>query len=457
MRVLICGGGDIALLLARRMSREGNDVVVVEADAKRCEYLEEALDATIVRGSAASSRTLLRAGLTETDMLIAVTDSDDVNFLACLIAQNERSAKIRIARMRTPEVTYWRHMAENLGLEIDLIIHPESEVAERILRVLALPGVSDIFDFANGSIRLFGLTVQPGSWMAGKTLSQLREAGPPPNTIIAMIFRNQQVIIPRGQDTLEPEDHVYVCCNRAEEDEAMRFMGLSGHMKLDTVFILGGRQISIQIAQELERRNVNVKLFEQDLERCNMLAGLLDRTLIINADGTEESILLEENVRGSSAFLSLTADDEDNLIASLLARKLGSQKVVTLLNRLNYLSMAQRLGISTSISPRTVAVDQILQFVRKGRVLSVTTFREEEAEAIELLATKNSPYAGKRLMDLKFPDGSIVGAIAKPTGEVLVPRGASTIEAGDRVIFFARESAVPKLEQAFFEDRSRGA
>ncbi|MCZ2155900.1 MAG: NAD-binding protein, partial [Bryobacterales bacterium] len=312
MRVLICGGGDIALLLARRMSREGNDVVVVEADAKRCEYLEEALDATIVRGSAASSRTLLRAGLTHTDMLIAVTDSDDVNFLACLIAQNERSAKIRIARMRTPEVSYWRHMAENLGLEIDLIIHPESEVADRILRVLTLPGVSDIFDFANGSIRLFGLTVHPESWMAGKTLSELREAGPPPNTIIAMIFRNQQVIIPRGKDRLEPEDHVYVCCNRTEEDEAMRFMGLPGHTKLDTVFMLGGRQISIQIAQELERRSVNVKLFEQDIERCNMLTELLDQTLIVNADGTDEAILLEENVRNASAFLSLTADDEDN-------------------------------------------------------------------------------------------------------------------------------------------------
>jgi trk system potassium uptake protein TrkA len=456
MRVLICGGGDVALLLAKRMSREGNDVVIVEADAKRCEYLEEALDATIVRGSAASSRTLHRAGLTQADMLIAVTNSDDVNFLACLIAQNERAAKIRIARMRTPEVAYWRHMAENLGLEIDLIIHPESEVAERILRVLPTPGVSDIFDFANGSVRLFGLTIQPDSWVAGKSLRQLDEAGPPRNSIIAMIFRNQQVIIPRGSDTLEVGDHVYVCCNRDEVDEAMRFMGLPGRTDLESVFILGGRQISIQIAQELERRGVQVKLFEQNLERCNRLTEMLDKTLIVNADGTEESILLDENIKGVSAFLSLTSDDEDNLIASLLARKLGANKVVTLLNRLNYLSMAQRLGINTSISPRTVAVDQILQFVRKGRVLSVTTFREEEAEALELLAMEDSRYVGKRLMDLKFPDGTIVGAIAKPTGEVIVPRGQSTIEAGDRVIFFALETAVPKLEQAFFKDRSGG-
>lgn len=454
MRVLICGGGDVALLLARRMSREGNDVVIVEQDAKRCDYLDEALDATVVRGNASSVRTLQKAGLAQADMLIAVTNSDYINFLACLMAQNERAASVRIARMRTPEVAYWRHMAENLGLEIDLIIHPESEVAERVMRVLPTPGVSDIFDFANGRVSLFGMMIQPDSWVAGKTLKDLDASGPPRNSIIAMIFRNQQVIIPRGSDTLEVGDHVYVCCNQDEADDAMRFMGLPGRTTLESVFILGGRQISILLAQELERRGVQVKLFEQDIERCHRLTELLDTTLIVNADGTEEAVLLEENIKGVSAFLSLTSDDEDNLIASLLARKLGAQKVVTLLNRLNYLTMAQRLGINTSISPRTVAVDQILQFVRKGRVLSVTTFREEEAEALELLAMEDSRYVGKRLMDLKFPEGTIVGAIAKPGGEVIVPRGTSMIEAGDRVIFFALETSVPKLEAAFFRDRA---
>lgn len=454
MRVLVCGGGDVALLLARRMSREGNDVSIVERDAKRCEYLDEVLDATVVCGNASSIRTLQRAGLKQADMLIAVTNSDYINFLACLMAQNERAATVRIARMRTPEVAYWRHMAENLGLEIDLIIHPESEVAERILRVLPTPGVSDIFDFANGLVSLFGMMIPPDSWVIGKTLKELDAAGPPRNSIIAMIFRNQQVIIPRGNDTLEAGDHVYVCCNHSEMDEAMLFMGLPGRNEMETVFILGGRQISILIAQELERRGVQVKLFEQDLERCHKLNELLDSTLVVNADGTEESILLEENIKGVSAFLSLTSHDEDNLIASLLARKLGAQKVVTLLNRLNYLTMAQRLGINTSISPRTVAVDQILQFVRKGRVLSVTTFREEEAEALELLAMEDSRYVGKRLMDLKFPEGTIAGAIARPNGEVIVPRGNAVIEAGDRVIFFALETSVPKLEAAFFRDRS---
>jgi trk system potassium uptake protein len=454
MRVLICGGGDVALLLGRRMSREGNDVVIVEQDAKRCEYLEEALDATIVCGNASSIRVLQRAGLKQADMLIAVTNSDHANFLACLIAQNERAASVRVARMRTPEVEYWRHMAENLGLEIDLIIHPESEVAERVMRVLPTPGVSEMFDFANGLVTLFGMMIQPDNWVVGKTLKELDQSGPPRNSIIAMIFRNQQVIIPRGHDTIEAGDHVYVCCNKTEADEAMQFMGLPGRTTLESVFILGGRQISILLAQELERRGVQVKMFEQNIERCHKLTELLDSTLVIHADGTEESVLLDENIKGVSAFLSLTSDDEDNLIASLLARKLGAQKVVTLLNRLNYLTMAQRLGINTSISPRTVAVDQILQFVRKGRVLSVTTFREEEAEALELLAMEDSKYVGKRLMDLKFPEGTIVGAIAKPSGEVIVPRGTAMIEAGDRVLFFALETSVPNLEAAFFRDRS---
>jgi trk system potassium uptake protein TrkA len=432
MRVLICGGGDVALLLARRMSREGNDV----------------------RGNASSIRTLQQAGLKEADMLIAVTNSDHVNFLTCLIAQNERAASLRIARMRTAEVSYWRNLAANLGIEIDLIIHPESEVAARVLHVLHTPGVSDVFYFANGLVSLFGMNIQQDSWVAGKTMKELDAAGPPRNSIVAMIFRNQQVIIPRGDDTLEPGDHVYICCNREEVEAVMQFMGLPAPTRLKNVFILGGRQISILIAQELEKRGVQVKLFEQDLARCHRLTELLDSTIIVNADGTEESILLEENIQDVSAFLSLTADDEDNLIASLLARKLGAQKVVTLLNRLNYLSMAQRLGINTSISPRTVAVDQILQFVRKGRVLSVTTFREEEAEALELLAMEDSKYVGKRLMDLKFPDGTLVGAIARPNGDVRVPRGSDTIEPGDRVIFFALETAVADLEKGFLRDRS---
>ncbi|MCP5118076.1 MAG: Trk system potassium transporter TrkA, partial [bacterium] len=189
--------------------------------------------------------------------------------------------------------------------------------------------------------------------------------------------------------------------------------------------------------------------------RCRKIAELLTDTIVVNGDGMDDSTLIEENIRGVNAYLALTNDDEDNLIASLLARRLGASKVVALINRLNYLPLGQRLGINASVSPRLATVDRILQFVRKGQVVSVTTLGDEAAEAIELVASPASRYVGKKLMDVRLPRGAIVGAVARTDGEVIIPRGQSTIEAGDRVIFFALESIVPQLEKAFLAETRR--
>jgi trk system potassium uptake protein TrkA len=186
-----------------------------------------------------------------------------------------------------------------------------------------------------------------------------------------------------------------------------------------------------------------------------LIAGLVKKTVVIRGDGTDQATLEEENIDGVDAFLALTHHDEDNIIASLLARRLGAGKVVALINRLSYLSMVQRLGINTSVSLRLSTVDAVLKFVRKGGVLSVTTFREEEAEAIELIAAEGSPYVGKQLRDIALPRGAIVGAIARTSGEVVVPRGDVSIEPGDRVIFFTLESVVPELESAFLENKKK--
>ena len=396
MRILIAGGGDVAALIASRLIREGNEVVLVEQDISRCEHLEDTLDAKIIQGNAASVLTLRRAGLAETEMLIAATDSDGVNILACLIAQVESKASIKVARMRTHEVEHWRRLTKRAGLEIDLIIHPESDVSDRIMRVVNYPGVSDILEFARGEARLFGMNVELDSWLAGKTLGELEKAGPPRNSLIAMIFRGQQVIIPHGAETLQPGDHIYGMATRDNLEEVLEFMGIETHNELERVFVVGGKQIGIQVAQILEDHGVQVKLFENDHDRCKKISTILDKAIVIHGDGTDQATLLEENVEGVDAFLALTNHDEDNIIASLLARRLGVKKVVALINRMSYLPMVQRLGINTTVSPRLEAVDRILQFVRKGRVLSVTTFGEEEAEAIELLASKGSRYVGGR-------------------------------------------------------------
>ena len=458
MRILIAGGGQSAALIAGRLVREGSEVTIVDRDAERCTQLEEMLDAKVVRGSAASVRTLQRAGVAKAEMVIAVTDSDEVNLLACLIAQAEADPKIKqvkVARVRTHEVEAWREVAEKTGVGIDLMIHPETDVIDRIMRVVRVPGVSDIIDFAEGRVKLFGMNVERDSWFAGKTVEELDASGPPRDSLIAMIFRGNQVIIPHGAQPLLPGDHIFICATEGNLDEVLAFMGIEQRQKLERVFIVGGKQVGIGIAMELEKQGVKVKLIEREQSRCERIAELVSKTVVIHGDGTDQATLEEENIEGVDAFLALTNHDEDNIIASLLARRLGTKKVVALINRLNYLPMVQRLGINTSVSMRLATVDRVLQFVRKGAVLSVTTFREEEAEAIEILAEEGSRYVGKQLRDMKFPRGAIVGAIAKPSGEVVIPRGDKTIEPGDRVIFFTLESVVPELESAFITAKRR--
>ena len=456
MNVLIAGGGQVGALIARRLIREGNAVTIVDPSPERCAELDAQFDARVVTGNAARVLVLREAGIASAEMVIAVTDHDEVNLLCCQIAQVESEARIKVLRLRTHEVHHWHDVLARSGVRVDLIIHPETELAESIMRVIRLPGVSDVHEFAGGAVQLIGMSLEPGNPIIGRTLERLSAEGPPADSLIAMIFRGPQVIIPRGSAALREGDRVYVLTSRASAPASLRFMGLPTPAPLKRVFILGGGQLSIHVAQLLEKQDVRVKLFERDRGRAERVAEILSGTTVINADGTDQATLEEEGAGGVQAFLALTKDDENNIIASMLARRLGVDKVVALINRLNYLSMVQRLGVNTTVSPRLAAVDRILQFVRRGRVLSVTTFRDEEAEAIELLAGPESRYVGRPLRDANFPRDAVVGALVRPTGEVIVPRGNTVVQAGDRLIVFALERVVPTLEAAFVGPAGKG-
>lgn len=442
------------MLVARRLIREKNQVVIVERSEDRCARLEEILDAKIVQGSADNISTLQKAGLSDAEMLIAVTHNDQTNILGCLIAQANSNVKIKVARLRTHEVDHWRPICGDRLLNIDLVIHPDSEMAQRVLRVLGLPGISDVVEFAEGRVKFFGMNIDRNSWVVGKSMAELDHRAPPKNSLIAMLFRGHRAIIPRSDDRLLAGDHVYIVVPSGEFTPCLDFMGTPKPQPVKRVFILGGKQIGIEITQQLEETGVQVKLFERDLQRCEMISGLVKDAIVIHADGTDQRVLVDENIEGIDAYLAMTGDDEDNIIASLLAKRLGARKAVALVNRLHYLSMAQLLGINSTFSTRATVVDRILQFVRKGQVLSITTFREEEVEAIELVATPGSKYVGKQLKDVHLPRGAIVGAIARPSGEVIVPRGDVAIEPGDRVIFVCLEYLVPQLESAFIGERA---
>jgi trk system potassium uptake protein TrkA len=456
MRVIIAGGGQVGALIARRLIREGNDVTIVDPNPERCAELDAQLDARVVTGNAARVLVLRSAGIADAEMVIAVSDQDEVNLLVCQIAQVESQARVKVLRLRTYEVDHWQHVLERSGIHVDLIIHPETELGDSIMRVIRLPGVSDMHEFAGGAVKLVGLSLEAKSPVIGRSLERLRKEGPPDDALVVMIFRGQQVIIPRGSEVLREGDRVYVLSSRASLDKTLRFMGLPAPPPLKRVFILGGGQLAIRVAQLLEAQNVQVKLFERDAARADRVSRILEDTTVIAADGTDQTTLEEAGIADTHAFLALTKDDEDNIIASLLARRLGVQKVVALINRLNYLSMVQRLGINTTISPRLVVADRILQFVRSGRVLAVTTFRDEEAEAIELLAMPDSKYVGKPLKHASFPHGAVVGALVRESGEVIVPRGETVVKSGDRLIVFALERVIPALEAAFAAPSSRG-
>lgn len=449
MRILILGGGAVGRLVAQRLIREKNEVTIVESDVDQCTELEEAFDARVIQGDAASIKVLERAGLISADMLIAVTSSDETNVLGCLIAQAFSNVRIKVARLRTHEIDRWRSICASKLLGVNLVIHPDSETVERILDVVGLPGVSDVIHFAEGRVKLFGLTIEPGSRLSGLRISELHSSSPSLSFLVAMIFRERRVIIPRGDDQLRAGDHVYLVVPEPGLDEALELVGLSRLKRVQRVFVLGGKQLGIEAALRLESMGAHVKLFERDLERCQKIATVVTNTVVVHGDGTDQRLLTEENIRGTDAYLALTGDDEVNIIAGLLAKRMGTDKAVALVNRIDLLPMAQLLGVSSTFSTRLVVVDRILQYVRKGRVVSVRTFRDDEAEAIELVATPGSKYVGKTLNDVALPRGALVGAIVRPTGEVEVPRGDSIIRLDDRVIFFCLESVIPKLEKAF--------
>lgn len=451
MRIYFAGGGQCAEYIARRLIREGHDLVILEQDEVRHRELREVLDAQVLLGNVASIAEWRSAGLDKADLFVSCTRSDELNVLTCLIANEVAPEAIKAIRLRTPEFEQWDRMLHDLGVRVDRIIHPESDVAARILRVLSVPGVSDIRDFADGQFKLFGMNVLPDAWFAGKKLSELdvSEAQAGATSKVCVIFREGETLVPSGNEIILPGDHLYLITTAEHLDATLHFMGISRRKTVRQVYLVGGGEIGLTLARALEAKRIAVKLFERNLRRCEFLAEQLTDTIVINADGTDQVVLAREGIAEADAFIALTHDDDANLIACMLARGYGVSKVAPLINRLNYIPLAQRLGINTSVSGRVKAADAVLEYVRKGGVVSVRTLGEEGAEAIELVVPQGSVYAGKKVAEIKFPADTRLGALARPGGELLIPMGDTVINEGDRAIFFAREGAVKKLEKEF--------
>lgn len=443
MSILVIGGGEIGQFIADKLIQEKKEVVIIEKDERVLHEIEESLDAKFVVGNGAAPQVLREAGLKNAEMVIAVTDSDEVNLLSCILAGMEAPQAIRIARIRSREFDIEETRFQE-QFRINLVINPDRETARAILKILEIPGATDMLDFFDGRVRLVGTTVRRTSPVINRPLRDLVRLREERNFLIAAIFRGGQLIIPTGDNKIMPGDNVYFMSAAKNIQAGMRLLGHKGE-KAGNIMIHGGGFIGMNLATSLEKKGINVKVIEPDSKTCSVLSRHLNKSVILNAAGTNQDVLEEENVSQMDAFVAVTKDDEDNILSSLLAKRLGCPLAVALSHKSAYQPLISAIGIDVVINPRALTNNAILHFIRRGKVIHVSCLRED-AEIIEAEALETSDLVGRPIRRLKLPTGSLVLSIKR--GEKLIaPWGDTVIETGDRVLLLARRDAIPKIEK----------
>jgi trk system potassium uptake protein TrkA len=445
MKIVIIGAGEVGFFLAQRLSTEKHNLVVVEVDSEKCAKAQEILDVTIVHGDASSQRVLREAGLESADMLIAASGVDEVNILACMVA-SKIGVKKRIARVRNPDYYNESSILKPQDLGVDLFIHPEDEVITEITRLLMRASASEIVEFENGKILMIGLKLDDRCPNLNKQLKEIGDEQQRKNFRVVAILRGEKTIIPTGDDYFHKNDQIFVVTKRETLPEVISLTGKTDQ-KLEKIMILGGGKIGRGLASRLENQ-VDVTLVESNREKSIQIAGELKRAVVFQADGTEIDTLAKEGLLHMDAFVAVTSDDETNIISCLLAKHLGIQKTIALVNRAHYLPLMPVIGIDSTVNLRISTASAILLFIRRGNILSLATFHGIDGEAIEFEVKKTNKMVGRPLGQLKLPEGVLVAAIVR--GEkVFIPYGNSSIEIGDKVIVFSLANAISSIEKKF--------
>ncbi|MCG5233651.1 Trk system potassium transporter TrkA [Xanthobacter oligotrophicus] len=451
MKVVICGAGQVGFGIAERLAGEQNDVSIIDTSPRRIQMVTEQLDVRGVVGQGSHPDVLARAGVEAADMLIAVTLHDEVNMVACQVGHALFNVPTKVARIRAQ--TYlapeWRDLFSRDQLPIDVIISPEIEVGEMVLRRLSLPGATDTVSFSDGAVQVVGVLCGEDCPVVDTPLSQLTQLFPDMPATIVAVSRKGKTLVPRSNDQLAVGDNVYFV---AQADQVQRALSLFGHDEVpgQRIVIAGGGNIGYYVASELERRNAaaRVKLIEFSRERAQTIAEVLSRTVVLNGDTLERAILDEAGVREADTMIALTNDDRINILSCLLAKQIGAKRILALLNEQGYATFARGLGIDAHVNPRQITVSKVLQHVRRGRIRGVHALLDGSGEMIEAEALETSPLVGKPLKDLDLLEGLRIGAIVR-NGQVLLPRGDFVVRAHDRVVLFALADRIKRVEQLF--------
>lgn len=446
MRIIVIGAGEVGYHLAMRLSDERHDVVVIERDAELVDKVQAQLDVLVIEGNGASPDTLEKAGVAGADLLLAVTNIDEVNLIACLVAGQFEVAQ-KVARVSNPEY-YERPGLQARGrFGADMLINPERECAREILKLLLRSEASDVAEFSEGRVVLLGLPVTAEAPVAQKTLADIGRLYKERHFLTVAIDRNGDSIIPDGDTRLLPGDEIYLVSEARHLKEAYRLLGLE-RRGIERVILLGGGRVGFALAEMLEAEGVDTTILERSRPRCLKLAERLQKTLVLQGDATDLDLLTQEGIGQTDGLAAVTSEDETNLLASLLAKHLGTRKVVTLMKRSEYIPLVTRVGVDAAVSPRLSTANRILKRIRGRRVLSMAIMERNQAEVMEVQVDESSRTVGKQVRDLGLPTGAILGSIQRGD-EVVIPRGDTRIEPGDQIVVFALPRAVEETAEFF--------
>lgn len=445
LKVIIVGAGEVGFHVANHLVLENKDVVVIDKSLDAIRRVTDSIDVQVINGSGSSPVLLEEAGIRGADILLAVTDSDETNLVASLISNIISPSTKKIARIRNADFDQYHDVFCDQAPYIDTIINPEIELIKTIDRLMSVPGAIDVEEFADGRVKFVGIRLEKDARLKGVHLSKLSDKTGRQGPLIAAIVRNEELIIPGGSDKLMPGDLVYFI---SEKDKLVESLNVFDKHEepIRSVLIVGGGRIGTRLANIFEKKSIYTKILEKDSDRCSKLAEQLNKAVVLHGDGSDLGLLNEENIQDVDVVITLTNDEETNILISLLAKNMGVRKTITKISKFSYFPLMSNIGIEQVVSPRLSSINTILQHIRRGKVLSSRSIKGERSEVMEAVALETSDIVLKPLKEISFPKGALVAGIIRKD-EVIIPTGESIIKPDDRIIIFARKNVIPKIEK----------
>ncbi|MCB0338682.1 MAG: Trk system potassium transporter TrkA [Bdellovibrionales bacterium] len=446
MRFVVIGAGNVGVSLTEKLAVNQHDVVLIDDNEEKLNAVVSSMDCQGVLGNGCSPEVLSRARIHEADYVVAVTNNDAVNIAACVSAKLLHPSAKRIVRIRELEFNFPGVNKDKLNDYFDLIINPSQAGAEYLLRMFKVPGAKEVVEFADGKVRVIGVSVSPRSPLLGRKLQALGEYREKYPLLIIAILRGSRLIIPRGTDKLRVGDIMYLVTPPEHTNVIFELAGKELHQGRSAMIWCGG-SLGRRLAHSLEEMGTEVKLIVSDTDDAEALADEFQSALVLQGEGTDHNLLLEENVQDFDAFISVTPDEEDNVLAALLAKRLGAKSSMALVNKISYIPLVAAIGVDVVVSSLTAAASQIFKHIHSGSIVSEFSLRHRGAGFLELIADEKSEFLNVPIKTLHIPEGILICAILRGDS-VIIPRGDDTIKIDDRVVVFVARTAIKKVEKA---------